>query len=402
MSVFRTKKVKNFTVMSNNHLKQPDLSFKARGILSTILAYPDDWEFSIEGLAKMASDGIKSTRSGVNELIEKGFIVRRQERSENGLYMKIIYDVYEVPFSFENAEKENISSSTDISSCTGKTYNNENAVNGAFDNFSAPKDSEDFSVLQTVRITSEKISTNEAADDLNISYNTDMPKCQSDKLRNVSVSENGYTDKITDFAAKLTSLCEEFYKFCGNTFSLPQVPFRQADKCRQLNTIIPNTDYNINQSIYQSDRARIDRSTDTTHKVSVDKEYPTAKDYERYKNMIKENVEYDSLASPNTTGKEYLDEIIDIMADVVTFNEQPIRINGYNVSAEVVKNRFLKIDEFEMSYILESIEKHSDKIYNIRSYLITTIYNAKSTMNHYYGAMVRYDMAHPKERVCYV
>ncbi|MBR1444938.1 MAG: helix-turn-helix domain-containing protein, partial [Firmicutes bacterium] len=68
MSVFRTKKVKNFTVMSNNHLKQPDLSFKARGILSTMLAYPDDWEFSIEGLAKMASDGIKSTRSGVNEL----------------------------------------------------------------------------------------------------------------------------------------------------------------------------------------------------------------------------------------------------------------------------------------------------------------------------------------------
>ena len=118
--------------------------------------------------------------------------------------------------------------------------------------------------------------------------------------------------------------------------------------------------------------------------------------------MIKENVEYDSLASPNTTGKEYLDEIIDIMADVVTFSEQPIRINGYNVSAEVVKNRFLKIDEFEMGYILESIEKHSDKIYNIRSYLITTIYNAKSTMNHYYGAMVRYDMAHPKERVCCV
>ena len=412
MSVFRTKKIKNFTVMSNNHLKQPDLSFKARGILSTMLAFPDDWEYTIEGLAKMASDGVKSTRSGVNELVEKGFLVRRQERDEKGLFTKIIYDVYEIPFSFLNNEKADETLPTDTNNVTAN--NNQNEVSDISIEKLKPKENNINSTLRSVHITSERNNHPKSTNDLITDYNTDKPKShngitadktyfQNGYTDNTPIFQNGLTDKISDFAAKLSELCEEFYKFCGVPFSPPQVPFRQADKCRQLNTIIPNTDNNINLSIDQSlDRARIDRTMAVKQKTADVRECPSAKDYERYKNIIKENVEYDSIVNSDAASKDYLDEIIDIMADVVTFNKNPIRINGYEVSADVIRSRFLKIDEFEMDYILQSIDKYTDKIYNIRSYLITTIYNAKSTINHYFASMVRYDMSHPKERVCCV
>ena len=322
-----------------------------------------------------------------------------------------------MPFSFLNIEDTDKPLSSDMNNAAANninTSNNQNAANDMPIEKSAPKDKFINNTLQSVHITSEKAKQYETTNNLTADYNTDKPKSHNGISVDKSFSQNGYTDntpilqngitdKISDFAAKLSVLCEEFYKFCGIPFSIPQVPFRQADKCRQLNTIIPNTNNNINQSInHSSDRTRIDRLTAAKQKTENVKERPSAKDYERYKNIIKENVEYDSIVNSDSASKDYLDEIIDIMADVVTFNKNPIRINGCEVSADMIKSRFLKIDEFEMGYILQSIEKYTDKIYNIRSYLITTIYNAKSTINHYFASMVRYDMSHPKERVCCV
>lgn len=90
MSVHRIDKKGNFTTMSNNHLRNEDLSFKARGILSTMLSLPDDWEYTLAGLAKLAKDGITSVRAGVVELEEMGYLVRRQDKAENGTYANTI------------------------------------------------------------------------------------------------------------------------------------------------------------------------------------------------------------------------------------------------------------------------------------------------------------------------
>lgn len=98
MSVHRIDKKGNFTTMSNNHLRNEDLSFKARGILSTMLSLPDDWEYTLAGLAKLAKDGITSVRAGVVELEEMGYLVRRQDKAENGTYLKGVYDIYEIPY----------------------------------------------------------------------------------------------------------------------------------------------------------------------------------------------------------------------------------------------------------------------------------------------------------------
>ena len=98
MSTFRVHKSRNYTVMSNHHLQNDDLSLRAMGLLSYMLSKPDDWNFSVEGIAAKCRDGKDSVRSAVRELEENGYIVRRQRvRDQSGHLKEAVYDVYESP-----------------------------------------------------------------------------------------------------------------------------------------------------------------------------------------------------------------------------------------------------------------------------------------------------------------
>ena len=78
MAVFRVPKIENFTMMSNHHLRNKKLSLKAVGLMSKILSLPDEWDYSLKGLAKLNADGIDGVRSAVQELEDAGYIIRRQ------------------------------------------------------------------------------------------------------------------------------------------------------------------------------------------------------------------------------------------------------------------------------------------------------------------------------------
>ena len=66
--IFRVEKTKNFTVMSNHHFKNKNLTLKAKGLLSLMLSLPDDWNYNMQGLATLSRDGIDSVRSAIKEL----------------------------------------------------------------------------------------------------------------------------------------------------------------------------------------------------------------------------------------------------------------------------------------------------------------------------------------------
>lgn len=85
-------------------------------------------------------------------------------------------------------------------------------------------------------------------------------------------------------------------------------------------------------------------------------------------------------------------ELVSIMTDVVCSSSPTIRVNGENVMQEVVKSRFLKLTEEEIEYVLYALKHNSGRIGNMRSYLITTLYNSKSTMNNYYANMAYNDL----------
>lgn len=97
MSVYRRHKRTDFSVIDNHVFKDKDLTLKAKGLLATILSLPDDWKYSIEGLTSLSNDGTTSVTSALNELIQRGYIIRSQSNDEYGRFNGYIYDIYEKP-----------------------------------------------------------------------------------------------------------------------------------------------------------------------------------------------------------------------------------------------------------------------------------------------------------------
>ncbi len=97
MAIFRVRHDKDYTVMSNHHLRDPALSLKAKGLLSQMLALPDDWDYSIAGLAYINREGVGAIRSAINELERAGYLQRTQGRGSGGKLANIVYNVYEQP-----------------------------------------------------------------------------------------------------------------------------------------------------------------------------------------------------------------------------------------------------------------------------------------------------------------
>ena len=97
MGVFRVNKNRNYTVMSNVHLRDKALPLKAKGLLSLMLSLPEDWDYSMRGLAKLSADGLDSTRAAVKALERSGYVVRRQLYDSRGRFSNNEYTVFEIP-----------------------------------------------------------------------------------------------------------------------------------------------------------------------------------------------------------------------------------------------------------------------------------------------------------------
>ena len=97
MAIFRIHKTRNYTVMSNRHLNDRRLSYKAIGLLSKMLSLPDDWDFTVAGLVTLAKDGKESVTSAIKELEAAGYVRRTRLQDEKGRFAGYDYDVFEEP-----------------------------------------------------------------------------------------------------------------------------------------------------------------------------------------------------------------------------------------------------------------------------------------------------------------
>lgn len=122
-TVFRVVKDKNFTVMSNCHLRDKHLSLKAKGLLSIILSLPDDWDYSLRGLESILKEQKSTIGSVINELIDQGYIERIQDRRSGGRFGQIEYVIYESPDARKSdiKNKEN-AENTPMPPCPKKPY----------------------------------------------------------------------------------------------------------------------------------------------------------------------------------------------------------------------------------------------------------------------------------------
>jgi len=142
------------------------------------------------------------------------------------------------------------------------------------------------------------------------------------------------------------------------------------------NTYINNTEPNETQSINQNNTpiGGIDRMDGK----------------EAYRDIVKENIEYESLCTDYDS--ERMTEILEIILETVCTSRKTIRIGSEDFTASVVKSQFLKINRCHVEYVFGCIDKNTTKIRNIKSYLLTALYNAPLTMNHYYTVEVNHDL----------
>jgi hypothetical protein len=113
---------------------------------------------------------------------------------------------------------------------------------------------------------------------------------------------------------------------------------------------------------------------------------------QHYEKIIKDNLEYELIYQESQMSKEDVGNIIDIMVDVCIMpDDSTIKVNGVSLPIGVVRERFMEITSMHIDYIIDSLKENPSDIRNIRSYLITTIFNAPATMSQYYRAKINRD-----------
>lgn len=112
-----------------------------------------------------------------------------------------------------------------------------------------------------------------------------------------------------------------------------------------------------------------------------------------YRDIIKQNIEYYCFEDDKFHKREAVDELVELMVDVMMMPDQgTIRIAGVDKPVIIVKNRFMKLGQMHIEYVLGCLDRNTSKVGNIKSYLLTTLYNAPLTIDNYYKAEVNHDM----------
>ena len=330
-TVFRVEKNANYTVMANYHLKDRKLSYKAKGLLSTILSLPPDWDYTLSGLAKIAADGNDSVRSALVELENNGYLIRFQSRDERGRMSVNEYIVYECPEQNPNYDP---TKDTETPHTEKKSTHSKKAS------------------AKPIAPLSENPAT--------VKNNSETPP-----------TENPITDKPTT-----------------------EKPTTDTIKKLNTNISNTNqSNHSINRADAREAEDRIDRIDFQENNDFSD--YSAERDYYREIIRENIEYDYFSENRNNPILKVdmgKIDEIVAIMVDVVCSRKKTIRVNGEELPQEEVKKRFLELDESHIDYVITALKRSKSEVRNIRAYLITALYNAPVTMESYYDEWVKRDM----------
>lgn len=292
MAVFRVERNKGYTVMSNHHLRNRELTLKAKGLLSQMLSLPDEWDYTLIGLSHINKEKIDAIRTAIQELEEAGYIQRTRERDDKGRLRGADYVIYEQPQP----------PTLDLPTLENPTLDNP---------------------------TQEK-PTLENPTQLN---------------KELSITEKSNTD-------------------LSSTHS---IPFRS-----------PNPLSLEGMAAEPPERKGIE-VTDA---------------YKIYEEIIKDNIEYDILAQDKHIDVDRLDEIVTLILETVCTARKTIRVAGDDYPAELVKSKLMKLDSSHIQFVFDCMKENTTKIRNIKKYLLAVLFNAPSTMDSYYTALVNHDMAH--------
>lgn len=126
--------------------------------------------------------------------------------------------------------------------------------------------------------------------------------------------------------------------------------------------------------------------------INLECDFEQLDEIDGYRELVKENIEYEYLVSSNPYKRDLIEEILNLIVDTIVVRRKQIRIGNAEYPFELVKGKLLKLSMNHIQYVLECMEKNYSKVHNIKSYLLTALYNAPNTIGNYYQAEVNHDM----------
>lgn len=313
MAVFRVERTRDYTVMSNCHLRDKRLSLKAKGLLSQMLSLPEDWDYTLTGLSSINRESKDAIRSAVNELEQAGYIRRHQTTDARGKFSGNEYIIYERPV---RTEKEN----------TEGNKADQDALRG-----SQPEEALPPNALQGNPLLQNPSSENPTTE-----------KPMTGNPTQLNTEKQSKEESNTDV----------------DTVSFPSGKGRAADRPPE----------------------RKGRGCASLEKMQA------------YRDLICENIGYESLLHDCPYEREMIEEIVELMVEVVCAKRAYTRVAGSDFPHEVVKSRLLKLNMEHIKFVLSCLKENTTKVKNIKQYLLTVLFNAPATISNYYSSLVNHDL----------
>lgn len=416
-NVIRVVKNCNYTTLSNFHFKDKRLSWKAKGLLSTMLSLPENWNYTIEGLASLSDDGVKATNSGLAELERCGYLIRKQLRDDKGHFVMMEYTIYEKPIEehpeddlpeAEITEPLHVQDQETPLCQNGQTEENRVLSPLCQNRQAGNRQTENGGLLNTYILNTKESNTYQSSSVSNplnkdqagsdeegirrqhfrerLLKNHLYDVCQSEIIEAVfgelSKREEGIVEVMTAEAVERICLVTEEQQKREPDRRLPELINSYIDNIVVGIRAAPKAEMYGERSLPQAgSRSESDRKMD---------------EREAYKKLIRKNIEYECLIRNQKYGrKEKIDELVELMLDILCTGRQTVCIAGDDCVSESVKARFLMLRSDHIEYVLSSMEKTTTKIRNIKKYLLAALYNAPVTIDNYYSMLVNHEIHLP-------
>lgn len=354
MAVIRISKTKGFTVMSNYHLRDKNLSLKAKGLLSLMLSLPDGWHYTVRGLSSICKEGVDSISSGIRELDKCGY-VRRHQANINGKFQEIEYIIYETP--------------------------QQNALEPEEETLDSPSVSDSSAGNIARSITPDNHSSFSSCEYTEIPY-TENPYAEHPYTEH-PYTENPHTVNTDTVMPNTVPPCTE------NPSALLNTKRKKTEKVKNDKTNYPS----INQRGTAAPVPDAIDVMDTSQKRFLEQldAKQAADEFDEYRELIKANIEFDSLCQCHRFDRATLEGMVELIVEAVCSKEAYIHIAGQDFPHEVVKSRFLKLRSPHIDYVLTCLRRNTTKISNIKAYLLTALFNSVTTIDPYYQNWVLSD-----------
>lgn len=339
MAVYRVARTGNFTVMANYHLRDKNLTLKAKGLLSLILSLPEKWTFSIKGLARICKEGVDAIRAALQELKSAGYIIYTRVRNAMGQLKDAEYVIYERPQPAQQEAQEE------------KTEEKEEET------VSEPDEEAPVFSLPVLAEPTQ-----------------DEPVLENPTLGNPAQINNN--------------------NISNTDYSLPVsvTPKRERDKKLNEKNPYPSNPYlNPCPARTQPEPIRKDR-TEGSLPMAFSSRYGmlTPMDERRVNEKradLKHRICYDALSAD--FGQEQVDEVVNIMMEVLTSTCGQMQVAGKKVPSALVRQQFSLMGKEHIEEVFNCLNNTHTVIKNPKAYIITCLFNASMTLNLHMGAKGR-------------